>query len=65
VARIFTEAAGQIIQEIYPPPGTPDFAPYLTQVRPDADVVVTAVFGADALRFVKQLDPLLRHALLP
>jgi branched-chain amino acid transport system substrate-binding protein len=54
VARTFTEAGGQIIQEIYPPPGTPDFAPYLTQVRRDADVVVTAVFGADALRFVKQ-----------
>ena len=54
VARTFTEAGGQIIQEIYPPPGIPDFAPYLAQIRRDADVVVTAVFGADALRFVKQ-----------
>ena len=54
VARTFTEAGGQIIQEIYPPLGIPDFAPYLAQVRRDADVVATAIFGADALRFVKQ-----------
>ena len=28
-ARTFTEAGGQVIQEIYPPLGAPDFAPYL------------------------------------
>jgi len=54
VARTFTEAGGQVIQELYPPTGTADFAPYLAQIRRDADVVVTAIFGADALRFVKQ-----------
>jgi branched-chain amino acid transport system substrate-binding protein len=54
VARTFTEAGGQVIQEIYPPLNTADFAPYLAQIRRDTDVVVTAIFGADALRFVKQ-----------
>lgn len=54
VARTFVEAGGQVIQEIYPPLGAPDFGAYLTQIRPDANAVVTAVFGIDALRFVKQ-----------
>ena len=53
-ARVFTEAGGQIIQEIYPPLGAPDFAPYLAQVRRDADVVSVFFAGADAIRFVKQ-----------
>jgi branched-chain amino acid transport system substrate-binding protein len=54
VARTFTEAGGQIVQEIYPPAATADFGPYLTQIRRDADVVFTAIFGIDSLRFVKQ-----------
>jgi len=53
-ARVFTEAGGQVIQELYPPVGAPDFAPYLTQVRRDADVVAVFFGGSDALRFVNQ-----------
>lgn len=53
-ARVFSELGGQIIQEIYPPLGAPDFAPYLAQVRRDADVVSVFFAGADAIRFVKQ-----------
>jgi branched-chain amino acid transport system substrate-binding protein len=56
VARTFIEAGGRVIQEIYPPFGAPDFAPYLAQIRRDADVVATAIFAADSLRFVKQYD---------
>jgi len=56
VARTFIEAGGQVIQEIYPPLATADFAPYLAQIRRDADVVATAIFAADSLRFVKQYD---------
>src|SRR5215813_5518745 len=54
VARTFVAAGGQIIQEIYPPLGASDFAPYLAQIRRDADVVAVAIFGADALRVVAQ-----------
>ncbi len=54
VARTFTDAGGQVIQEIYPPLGAPDFAPYLTQIRRDADVVAVFAAGADAVRFVNQ-----------
>ncbi len=53
-ARTFSEAGGQIIQEIYPALGVPDFAPFLAQIRRDADVVAVMFAGADALRFVKQ-----------
>jgi branched-chain amino acid transport system substrate-binding protein len=54
IPRTFVAAGGQIVQEIYPPLGTSDFAPYLAQIRRDADVVAVAIFGADALRFVTQ-----------
>jgi branched-chain amino acid transport system substrate-binding protein len=54
VARTFAAAGGQVVQEIYPPLGAPDFAPYLAQIRRDADVVAAAIFGADALRVVTQ-----------
>jgi len=54
VARTFVAAGGQVIQEIYPPLGAPDFAPYLAQIRRDADVVAVAIFGADAMRVVNQ-----------
>src|SRR5262245_2158423 len=56
VARTFTEAGGRVIQEIYPPIGAPDFAPYLAQIKRAADVVATAIFAADSLRLVKQYD---------
>lgn len=54
VARAFSGAGGRVIQEIYPPLGTPDFGPYLAGIKRDADVVAVAIFGADALRFVTQ-----------
>ena len=54
VARTFVGASGQVIQEIYPPLGAPDFAPYLAQIRRDTDVVAVAIFGSDAMRIVKQ-----------
>jgi len=54
IARTFTAAGGQIVQEIYPPLGAADFAPYLTQIKRDADVVAAFFGGADALRFVGQ-----------
>jgi len=56
IARTFTEAGGQVIQEVYPPLGSVDFAPFLAQIRRDADVVATFFAGADAIRFVKQYE---------
>jgi branched-chain amino acid transport system substrate-binding protein len=64
-ARVYTELGGQVIQEIYPPLGTPDFAPYLTQIRKDADAAVVLFAGADAVRWVKQYEEYGLKARLP
>jgi branched-chain amino acid transport system substrate-binding protein len=51
----FLKLGGKIIKEIYPPLGTPDFSPYLTDIRsinPPATYHFYA--SADAVRFVRQ-----------
>jgi branched-chain amino acid transport system substrate-binding protein len=52
--RSFEEAGGQIVQKLWPPLGNADFAPYISQLRRDADAVFAQFSGADALRFAKQ-----------
>ncbi|HXH08757.1 MAG TPA: ABC transporter substrate-binding protein [Alphaproteobacteria bacterium] len=52
--KTFEEAGGQIIQKLWPPLGTTDFAPYLAQIRRDADAVFALMVAASALRFPKQ-----------
>ena len=54
--RSFEEAGGQIVQKLWPPLGTADFAPYLSQLKRDADAVFAQFSGADALRFGKQYE---------
>jgi branched-chain amino acid transport system substrate-binding protein len=44
---------GQIVQKIWAPLGTPDFSPYVTQIRHDVDAVFAIPVGADAIRFTK------------
>lgn len=51
----FRAAGGEIVAEIYPPFGTSDFAPYLSQLDSfQADAVYAWFAGADAVHFVKQ-----------
>jgi len=52
--RTFEEAGGQVVQKLWPPLNTPDFAPYLAQLRRDVDAIYCVFSGADALRFSKQ-----------
>ena len=52
--RSFEEAGGQIVQKLWPPLGTADFAPYISQLKRDADAVFAQFSGADALRFARQ-----------
>jgi branched-chain amino acid transport system substrate-binding protein len=54
IARTFQKKGGKIIQEIWTPLGTKDYAPYLTKIDRNADVVLVFFAGADALRFVKE-----------
>ncbi|TMI93116.1 MAG: ABC transporter substrate-binding protein [Bacillati bacterium ANGP1] len=51
--RTFELHGGEIVQKLWAPLGTPDFSPYVTQIRRDVDAVFAIPVGADVLRFVK------------
>ena len=55
-ARTFCQLGGRVFQELYPPLGNPDFAPYLAQVDRSADAVAIFLPGADGLRFGRQYN---------
>jgi branched-chain amino acid transport system substrate-binding protein len=63
--KTFEEAGGQIVQKLWPPLGTTDFAPYLAQIRRDADAVFALMVAASALRFPKQYQDAGLKARLP
>src|SRR5262245_53857612 len=63
--RTFEEGGGQIIQKIWTPLNTNDFAPFIAQIKPDADAVYALFFGKAALQFVKQYDESGRRARTP
>jgi len=52
--QVFEEGGGQIVQRIWAPLNTNDFAPFLAQIRRDADAVLALFTGRLALQFVKQ-----------
>lgn len=57
IARTYTEAGGTIVQTLYPPLGTADYAPFLTSLKVDEADAVAAVFaGSEAIKFVKQFE---------
>jgi branched-chain amino acid transport system substrate-binding protein len=49
----FEQAGGQIVKKIYPPLGTTDYSPYVTQIPHDVDVVYATTVGPDVPKFVK------------
>ncbi len=53
-AQSFCKLGGQIVQEQWPPVGTSDFGPYLTNIDRKADGLVTFNPGADGLRLGQQ-----------
>jgi branched-chain amino acid transport system substrate-binding protein len=63
--RTFEEAGGQVIQKLWVPLGAMDLAPYISQLRRDADAVMTMVAGASTLRFLKQYQEAGLKAKLP
>ena len=54
--QVFEEGGGQIVQRIWAPLNTNDFAPFLAQLRRDADAVLALFTGRLALQFVKQYE---------
>ncbi len=54
--KTFKQLGGTVINEVYAPLGTPDWAPFLTRLKADvekADVVLVIAWGADAIRLIK------------
>ncbi len=54
--KTFEENGGQIIQKLWAPLNTTDFAPYLSQIRRDADAVFALMVSISASRFPRQYE---------
>lgn len=53
----FEAAGGKVVATDYPPPGAPDYQPYLDRVkRSGAGAVWAFLAGSDAVKFVQQYD---------
>lgn len=52
-ARTYEDAGCEIVQELYAPLGTQDWAPFVTQIDREAEVVFAVTPGSDAVRFFK------------
>jgi branched-chain amino acid transport system substrate-binding protein len=52
--HVFEQNGGQIVQKIWAPLNTNDFAPFLAQIKRDADAVYALFTGRLALQFMKQ-----------
>lgn len=52
-AKVFEDAGCQVVQEIYAPLGTADWAPFVQQIDTGADAVWTVIAGADGIRFMR------------
>jgi branched-chain amino acid transport system substrate-binding protein len=63
--KTFEENGGQVIQKLWAPLNTADFAPYLSQIRRDADAVFALMVSISALRFPKQYQDAGLKARLP
>jgi len=63
--RTFEEGGGQIVQKIWTPLNTNDFAPFLAQIKRDADAVLALFVGRLALQFAKEYETSGLKARLP
>src|SRR5262245_2804079 len=61
----FEDAGGQIVQKLWPPLGTTDQGPYISQLRRDVDAVFIGFAGIAALRFLKQYQDAGLHGKIP
>lgn len=52
----FEAAGGKIVQKLWPPLNTPEYAPYLAQIKPDADAIYMGFAGSNPVRFLKQFN---------
>ena len=52
-AKTFTDSGCAIVQELYVPLGTQDWAPFVQQIDRDADAVWAVIAGPDTIRFLE------------
>jgi branched-chain amino acid transport system substrate-binding protein len=53
----FLKRGGTVIKEVYPPLGTTDFSPYLTNIRSlNPSVTYNFMPGTDGIRYMQQYD---------
>jgi branched-chain amino acid transport system substrate-binding protein len=50
----FEAAGGKIVQKLWPPLNTPEYAPYLAPIKPDVDAIYMGFAGSNPVRFLKQ-----------
>lgn len=58
-ANAFTDSGGEVVEQLWPALGTPDFGSILSKIaarRDEIDLVFAVPVGADAIRFIKQYD---------
>ena len=66
-AMAYEDAGCEVIQELYAPLDTPDWAPFVQQIDDEADAVWAVIAGADAIRFLQSYNdfgvdlPLIGH----
>ncbi len=52
----FEAAGGKIVQKLWPPLNTPEYGPYLAQIKRDVDAIYMGFAGSNPLRFLKQFN---------
>jgi branched-chain amino acid transport system substrate-binding protein len=52
----FEAAGGKIVQKLWPPLNTPDYAPYLAPIKRDVDGIYMGFAGSNPLRFLKAFE---------
>lgn len=52
--RTFEDAGGRVVQKLWAPLGTMDYAPYISRLRRDVDALYVILVGADIPRFFAQ-----------
>ncbi|MEX2420787.1 MAG: ABC transporter substrate-binding protein, partial [Actinomycetota bacterium] len=66
-AMAYEDAGCEVVQELYAPLGTQDWAPFVQQIDTNADAVWAVIAGSDAIRFTRSYSdfgvglPLIGH----
>ena len=63
--KVFEDAGGRIVQKVWVPLNTMDFAPFLSQVPRDVDAVVQVFVAGQAVRFAKHYGESPLHGKVP